>query len=175
MVVHTIYDVELLIFFVYTTYAKGNLSMNDIVVPKKRNYLNNRDLLEQVKLSKSQKRMTNELAKMLKLLCQRYGSKGNYAGYTYNDDMQAYALMMLCKTWDSFDPEKSNNPFAFYTQCIKHSFSQYLNAEKKQRDVRDAILVENGLNPSFTYQMEHNSESSDTCVDSVYHGWGSDD
>lgn len=145
-------------------------------VPKKKNYLNNKDLLEQIKLSKAQGKMTNELAKMLQLLCYRYANKGNYINYTYNEDMQAYAMMMLCKTWNAFDPAKSDNPFAFYTQCIKHSFSQYLNAEKKQRDVRDAILVDNGMNPSFTYQMEHSSGSDgSSCVDTEYNGWGSNE
>jgi len=143
---------------------------------KKKNYLNNKDLMTQIKLSKEQNKMTNELAKMLQLLCYRYANKGNYVNYTYNTDMQAYAMMMLCRTWKAFDPEKSNNPFAFYTQCIKHSFSQYLNAEKRQRDIRDTLLIENGLNPSFTFQIDHaHSDSDSTCVDSMYHGWGSDD
>lgn len=143
---------------------------------KKRNYLNNKDLLEQVKLSKAQGKMTNTLAKMLQMLCFRYAQKGNYVNYTYNEDMQAYAMMMLCRTWNAFDPAKSDNPFAFYTQCIKHSFSQYLNAEKRQRDIRDAVLVENGLNPSFNYQIEHSGDGSRTdCVDTDYHGWGNHD
>lgn len=146
-----------------------------IVKPARpRKYLNNRDLLEQIRLSKEKGRMSDELAKMLQLLCARYGSKGNYSGYTYNDDMQSYAMMMLCKTWGAFDHTKSNNPFAFYTQCIKHSFSQFLNSEKKQRDIRDAVLVDNGMNPSFTYQMD-GYDGNDSCVETTYNGWGSDD
>lgn len=149
--------------------------MSEIVrAPKPKKYLNNKDLLIEIKKSKEQGRMTNELAKMLQLLCHRYGSKGNYINYTYNEDMQAYAMMMLCKTWASFDAEKSNNPFAFYTQCIKHSFSQFLNSEKKQRDIRDAVLVENGLNPSFTYQLDHSGGDTDGGV-CDYNGWGHDD
>ena len=147
-------------------------------VPKKRNYINNKDLLEQIKISKKNGKMSNELAKMLQLLCYRYANKGNYVNYTYNDDMQSYAMMMLCKTWGAFNVEKGSNPFAFYTQCIKHSFSQYLNAEKRQRDIRDAVLVDNGLNPSFTFQMEHSAnsgEGGDSCVDTAYNGWGSDE
>lgn len=87
--------------------------------------------------------------------------RGKYiyvTGNTYNEDMQAYAMMMLVNTWNSFNPEKSNNPFAFFTQCIKNSFVQYLNKEKRQRDIRDASLVNNGLTPSFSYQMEHEAK-----------------
>ena len=98
--------------------------------------------------------MTDKLAHMLTMLCARYGRKGNFANYTYNEDMQAYAMMMLVRTWNSFKPEKSNNPFAFFTQCIKNSFIQFLNQERRQRDIRDVLLVDNGLTPSYTYQME---------------------
>lgn len=99
--------------------------------------------------------MTDKLAHMLQTLAARYGRKGNFANYTYNEDMQAYAMLMLVKTWNSFNPEKSKNPFAFFTQCIKNSFIQFLNQEKRQRDIRDAQLVDKGLTPSYTYQMEH--------------------
>lgn len=72
-------------------------------------------------------------------------------GNSYNEDMQAYAMLMLVRTWNSFDLTKSNNPFAFFTQCIKNSFIQYLNQEKRQRTVRDLLLVDQGLNPSFGF------------------------
>lgn len=135
--------------------------------PKKpRKYLNNRDLLEQFHLSIEQGAMTDKFAHMLMTLCDRYGRRGNFVSYTYNDDMRAYAMMMIVKTWHKFNPEKSSNPFAFYTQCIKNSFVQYLNQEKRQRDIRDEMLVERGLNPSFSYEEAHrsaNDEESGEC------------
>lgn len=148
------------------------IPINKQPTPKKRvrNYLNNPDLLAQVVISKQNGKMSDILAHMLMLLCLRYATKPGYAGYTYNDDMQGYALMMLCRTWHKFDPEKSDNPFAFYTQCIKHSFIQYLNQEKKQRDIRDELLIDGGMNPSFTYQLEHSGYG-----DSDYDGGSSDD
>jgi len=122
-------------------------------------YLNNKDLLAQVVLSKTRGKMTNDLAKMLTLLTSRYAKKGNFANYTYNDDMQSYAMLMLVKTWNSFDPAKSSNPFAFFTQCIKNSFIQYLNYEKRQRDIRDEVLVDSGLSPSYNYQYEYSADA----------------
>lgn len=115
-------------------------------------YLNNKALLEEVKTSKEKGRMSDTLAKMLQLLCSKYAKKGNFVNYSYNEDMQAYAMMMLVRTWNGFDPERSNNPFAFFTQCIKNSFIQYLNQERRQRDVRDALMVDVGLNPSYGYE-----------------------
>lgn len=126
------------------------------IIPNKRpvKYLNNRDLLAQVVASKARMSMTNDLAKMLQLLTSRYAKKGNFANYTYNDDMQSYAMLMLVKTWNSFDPAKSSNPFAFFTQCIKNSFIQYLNYEKRQRDIKDEVLIDKGMNPSFGYAYD---------------------
>jgi hypothetical protein len=132
--------------------------------PRKVNYLNNKDLLIEVAKSKEniqangQPMMTDKLAHMLQVLAARYGKKGNFAGYSYNDDMQAFAMMMLVRTWKSFDPDKSNNPFAFFTQCIKNSFIQFLNSERRQRDVRDLLLVDQGLDASYTYQEKYNAE-----------------
>ena len=99
--------------------------------------------------------MNDELAKMLQTLTANFGKRDIFAGYTYNEDMQAYAMMMLVRTWHKFDETKYNNPFAFYTQCVKSSFIQYLNQEKRQRVIRDEILVKKGLTPSFTYQLEY--------------------
>lgn len=122
---------------------------------KKKKYLNNKDLLAEVIRSKEQGKMTDTLARMLTMLTNNYSKRDNYAGYTYVDDMKAYAMMMIVRTWHKFDEEKSNNPFAFYTQCIKHSFIQYLNQEKRHRVLRDEILVKKGLTPSFNYQLEY--------------------
>ena len=124
-----------------------------------KNYLNNKDLLAEVIKSKKQGKMTDKMAIMLQLLCARFGKKGSYCNYSFNDDMQAYAMYMLVKTWDSFDPKKSKNPFAFFTECIYHSFVQYLNLEKKQRDIRDSVLVNNGLMPSNTFVNNYEEDA----------------
>ena len=127
-------------------------------IPKAKNYLNNKDLLANVISSKKKGAMSNELALMLQTLTKRYAKKGNFAGYTYNEDMQAYAMLMLCKTWSSFDPAKSDNPFAFFTQCIKNSFIQYLNTERKVRDIKNRTLIDSGFNPSHSFMVEYEGE-----------------
>jgi len=130
-------------------------------VTRKINYLNNKDLLANVIASKARGVMGNELATMLQMLTSRYAKKGNFANYSYNEDMQAYAMLMLCKTWASFDENKSNNPFAFFTQCIKNSFIQYLNQERRVRDIKNITLMEHGFNPSFSYILEHEEDFHD--------------
>lgn len=133
---------------------------NSITAAGKTIYLNNRELLAEVKKSKKKGQMSDVLARMLQLLCSKYAKKGNFVNYSYNEDMQAYAMMMLVRTWNSFDSDKGSNPFAFFTQCIKNSFIQYLNHEKRQRDVRDVLLIGVGLNPSYGYDEGGNRVGS---------------
>jgi len=131
--------------------TKTPTANNSITQAGKTIYLNNKELLAEVRACKKKGQMSGTLARMLQLLCSKYAKKGNFVSYSYNEDMQAYAMMMLVRTWNSFDPEKSNNPFAFFTQCVKNSFIQYLNQEQRQRDVRDVLLIDQGLNPSYGF------------------------
>lgn len=114
-------------------------------------YVNNKGLLEEFHRSKEAGQMTPEFAKMLTLICKRYASKANFVSYTYNEDMQSFAMLNLVKSWKSFNAERSNNPFSYYTSCITNSFLQYLNQERRHRNIRDMLLVENGLDPSYTF------------------------
>jgi hypothetical protein len=122
------------------------------------NYLSKKELLKAVMESKGLGRMSDDLAKKLMMLVSKYARSAQFARYTFNDDMQGYAIQMLVRTWNSFDPKKSDNPFAFFTQCIKNSFIQCLNWEKKQRNIKDQMLVEQGMTPSYTYQSEYDTE-----------------
>lgn len=128
---------------------------------KKRNYLNNHDMLLEIIDSKAKGQMTDNLVNMLITLCERYSKKSNFANYSYIEDMKGYALLNICKIWASFNEEKSQNPFSYYTQCIKSSFVQFLNQEKKQRHVRDLLLIDQGLDPSHTFLSEYSEEQQD--------------
>lgn len=128
------------------------------VPKKKKNYLNNKDLLAEVLESKKQSQMTHNLAVMLQTLCRRYSKKGQFASYSYNEDMQSYAILMLVKTWAAFNENRGKNPFAFYTQCIQNSFKQYLNLEKKQANIKNETLISMGKKPSFNYMAEYEEE-----------------
>ena len=100
-------------------------------------------------------KMTNQLAMMYMKLCERYGTRANWRGYTYNAEMQSQALMQLSQIGLQFDESKSDNPFAYYTAAITNSFTRILNIEKKNQAIRDDLLEFNGMMPSFTRQNEN--------------------
>ena len=96
--------------------------------------------------------ITPKLAHMFIKLCERYATRSNWRGYTYNEEMRGQALLQLSQIGLQFDEAKSQNPFAYYTAAITNSFTRILNIEKKNQSIRDDILEMNGLNPSFTRQ-----------------------
>lgn len=97
-------------------------------------------------------KMTNKLAHMFMKLCERYATRSNWRGYTYNDEMRSQALLQLSQIGLQFDESKSQNPFAYYTAAITNSFTRVLNIEKRNQNLRDDILEMNNLNPSYTRQ-----------------------
>ena len=98
-------------------------------------------------------KITNSLAMMFMKLCERYGTRANWRGYTYNDEMQSQALMQLSQIGLQFDESKSENPFAYYTAAITNSFTRILNIEKKNQNIRDDILEQHHMMPSSTRQL----------------------
>ena len=107
--------------------------------------------------SKDHGKMTPKLAHMFIKLCERYATRSNWRGYTYNDEMRSQALLQLSQIGLQFDEFKSQNPFAYYTAAITNSFTRVLNIEKRNQNLRDDILEMNGLNPSYTRQGQGGS------------------
>ena len=116
--------------------------------------------LDQGQFSKDHGQMTNNLARMFIKLCERYATRGNVRGYTYNDEMKGQAILQLTQIGLQFDESKSDNPFAYYTAAVTNSFVRIINLEKRNQNIRDDILEMNGMNPSWTRQNSSNSGTS---------------
>jgi hypothetical protein len=102
--------------------------------------------------SKDHGQITNKLARMYIMMCEKYAMKYNWRGYTYNDEMRNSAILQLTYVGLRFNEAKSSNPFAYYTAAITNSFCRVLNTEKRNQNIRDDILELNGLNPSWSRQ-----------------------
>lgn len=117
--------------------------------------------MEDGEFSKDHGQITNKLARMYLMLCEKYSLRFNWRGYTYVDEMRASAVLQLTYVGLRFNEAKSNNPFAYYTAAINNSFCRVLNTEKRNQNIRDDILEINGLNPSWSRQFTSSTSSSD--------------
>ena len=106
--------------------------------------------LEKGKFSKEHGQITNTLARMYIKLCERYATRGNVRGYTYNDEMRGQAILQLTQIGLQFDESKSDNPFAYFTAAVTNSFVRIINIEKRNQVIRDDLLEINGMNPSYS-------------------------
>ena len=104
--------------------------------------------------SKDHGRINNKLARMFMMMCERYGNKWNWRGYTYNDEMKSQALLQLAQVGLQFDESKGQNPFAYYTATITNSFTRILNTEQKNQSIRDDMLEMHGYNSSHSRQLD---------------------
>jgi Fe-S-cluster formation regulator IscX/YfhJ len=110
--------------------------------------------------SKDHGKSTNKLAMMWMKLVDRYATRGNVRGYSYNDEMKGQAIVQLAQIGLQFDESKSNNPFAYYTAAVTNSFVRVINIEKRNQVIRDDILEMNNLDPSHSRQAEGEWEAS---------------
>jgi hypothetical protein len=104
--------------------------------------------------SKDHGKITDKLARMYLMLCDKYAMKFNWRGYSYIDEMKGAAVLQLTYVGLRFNEAKSQNPFAYYTAAVTNSFCRVLNSEKRVQTIRDDILEMNSMQPSWTRQGE---------------------
>ena len=74
--------------------------------------------------------ITNELGEMLLLLSKKIASSNNFRGYTFIDDCIQEGLLTCLKYIHNYDPEKSSNPFGYFSQIIIRTFLVKIKAEQ---------------------------------------------
>ena len=116
--------------------------------------------VEDGEFSKIHGKPTNKLGLMWMKMCDRYATRGNLRSYTYNDEMRSQALVQLVEVGLQFNEFKSSNPFSYSTSIITNSCIRILNAEKLNQQIRDDILEEHRLEPSYTRQHQNEWEAS---------------
>jgi hypothetical protein len=96
-------------------------------MPRKKNYLNNKDLLAEIIKSKEQDELTPTALKMLMMLADRSSNRLQYSNSEDKQDCIAMAYMDLFRYWRSFNPDKGSNAFAYYTEIAKRGFAKGWN------------------------------------------------
>ena len=125
------------------------------------NYINNKEFYqmlieykEQCKIAEEKgeptPRVPENIGHCFYMIATRLGTKWKFSGYTYREEMVSDALENCVVAVHNFDPTKSKNPFAYFTQIIYYAFLRRIEKEKKQTFVKykslEHFLVDASLN-----------------------------
>ena len=114
---------------------------------KAKNYINNKTLygaMIQYKNSlkeaeandKPKPQVPNYIGQSILLICNNLAKKPNFSGYTYKQEMISDGIIDCVSAVDNFDPDKTNNPFAYFTQIAWNAFIRRIHKEKKQTYIK---------------------------------------
>ena len=88
----------------------------------------------------------------------------NFINYTYKEDMISDGIENCLTYVANFDPEKSNNPFAYFTQIIYYAFLRRIQKEKKQTTIKQKLILKSGLD-EIVRQEGDNEEYQNSYAD----------
>ena len=123
-------------------------------------YVNNKDFLDAIiEYKKSVKeaeeqglpkpRITNYLGECFLKIANHLSFKPNFVNYIFKDDMISDGIENCVQYIHNFNPEKSQNPFAYFTQIIYYAFLRRIQREKRQLDIKNKILEKTGFDEVF--------------------------
>jgi hypothetical protein len=75
--------------------------------------------------------------------------KPNFVNYMFKDDMISDGIENCIQYLHNFNPEKSQNPFAYFTQIIHYAFIRRIGKEKRQLEIKNKILEKTGFDEVF--------------------------
>ena len=85
--------------------------------------------------------------------------KPNFINYTYREDMISDGIENCLQYIHNFNPEKSNNPFAYFTQIIYYAFIRRIQREKKQTHVKHRIIAKQDFTSYVTMEGDESNYS----------------
>ena len=89
--------------------------------------------------------VTNYIGECFLKIANHLSYRPNFINYTYRDDMISDGIENCLQYMSNFNPEKSNNPFAYFTQIIYYAFIRRIQKEKKQQDVKAKLISNTGV------------------------------
>ena len=126
-------------------------------MPKKRSehYVNNKELLDamvqyRANVARAKENGTdpppisNYLGDCFLKIATHLSYKPNFVNYMFREDMICDGIENCLQYIDNFNPEKSSNPFAYFTQIIYYAFLRRIQKEKKQMEIKNKILERSG-------------------------------
>jgi DNA-directed RNA polymerase specialized sigma24 family protein len=120
---------------------------------KKEHYVNNKDflaamtayrnsVLEAKEKGEQKPPVTDYIGECFLKIANHLSYRPNFINYTFRDDMISDGIENCLQYLDNFNPETSNNPFAYFTQIIYYAFIRRIQKEKKQITIKQRMIQE---------------------------------
>ena len=138
------------------SFAILKTSFNAVMKRKKTEYyVNNKEFLAAITVYRQKvhaaeeageprPRVTNYLGSCFLKIATHLSYKPNFVNYMFREDMICDGIENCLQYIDNFNPEKSKNPFAYFTQIIYYAFLRRIQKEKKQLEIKGKILERSG-------------------------------
>ena len=127
-------------------------------MPRKRgaHYVDNAKFLEEIKEWNEKRKeaeeqgeptpqVTNYIGECFLKIANGLSYKPNFINYTYKQEMISDGIENCLQYIHNFNPEKSKNPFAYFTQIIYYAFIRRIQKEKKQTTIKQKLILKSGL------------------------------
>ena len=122
----------------------------------KENYVNNREFLDALMVYRQQvaaakesgspkPKVPNYIGECFLKIATHLSYKPNFVNYMFREDIICDGIENCLQYIDNFNPEKSTNPFAYFTQIIYYAFLRRIQREKKQLEIKTKILERSGF------------------------------
>jgi hypothetical protein len=111
--------------------------------------------------SPNKPRITNYLGECFLKIATHLSYKPNFVNYMFREDMISDGIENCVQYMLNFDPKKSNNPFAYFTQIIHYAFLRRIQKEKKQLEIKTKIIERTGYDQVMVVEDGANGTSSD--------------
>ena len=120
---------------------------------KKEHYVNNKEFLEAMKaykkaVNKAKREKTDKppvtdyIGSCFLKIANHLSYRPNFINYTFRDDMVSDGIENCLQYLDNFNPAKSSNPFAYFTQIIYYAFVRRIQKEKKQTTIKHKLIMD---------------------------------
>ena len=149
-------------------------------MPRKRSdhYVNNKELLEamvvyrkKVAIAKEKGTdpppISNYLGECFLKIATHLSYKPNFVNYMFREDMICDGIENCVQYIKNFNPEKSSNPFAYFTQIIHYAFLRRIQKEKRQMDIRAKIIERSGFDEVMSADGDYSASDYNTIKENI--------
>ena len=145
---------------------------------KSEHYVNNKEFLlalvdfraeckEAEEKGEPKPRIGNYIGECFLKIATHLSYKPNFVNYMFREDMICDGIENCVQYINNFDPAKSSNPFAYFTQIIYYAFLRRISKEKRQLEIKNKIITKSGYDQLFHSDGNDNHSDMNSIKENV--------